>query len=184
MRDKLKEIMDNPPLEPDAEHPLPSFEPHITLASVPVSVSEATLKGAIPEVKEPLRIDFESVEAQQTYFRSAIVNIRKTPQLQQLLASVRRALTVDVKAPSYPHMSLYYVDDARAADRQRALDNLFQSGHLSPSSDGLTIKFAPKDKSNYNTSSGFVADAIWIVLCEGSVGDWKVLYKMNLVSIA
>lgn len=177
--------MDNPPLEPNAEPPLPSFEPHITLASVPASISEAMLKDAIPEVKVPLKIDFESVEAQQTYFRSDIVNIRKTPELEELLASVRHALAVDVKAPSYPHMSLYYIDDARADDRQRVLDNLFQSGHLAlgSGSDGLTINFTPKDRLNSNVLHGFVADAIWIVLCDGPVSDWKVLYKRNLQSV-
>ncbi|KLO10432.1 LigT-like protein [Schizopora paradoxa] len=182
VRDKLKAIMDNPPLEPEIEPPLPLFEPHITLASVPVSVTEAKLKDVIRDIQGTFRVDFESVEAQQTYFRSAIVHIRKTAELENLLASIKTAIPVDVKAPYYPHMSLFYIDDVRAADRQLVIDRLFQSGHLVPcsGSTGLAINFAPEDGSKPDALHGFDADAIWVVLCDGPVNDWRVLYKQNL----
>lgn len=176
---KLKCIMDNPPLEQNDQHPLPLFHPHVTLASVPSSVPDHILRTATP-VFEPFWVSFKAVDATDAYFRSAIVHLHDSPQLSSMHTSITESLQssgVKSSTPMFPHMSLYYVPDGRAADRQRVLDNLFRSGQLVESESGLAIHVGvgQPDTMQFN---GFVSSEVWLVSCEGPVPSWKVLEKL------
>ncbi|KAF7975854.1 hypothetical protein HWV62_8435 [Athelia sp. TMB] len=131
----IQKIMDShPPPGSKSRSPksYPHFEPHITLAaSLPSSLAPATILASVPP-RTPgalkLRARFKSIEAGDVYFRSVYIDIDPSPELIQLRddihAKLREHAGVRPQALRFPHMSLYYIDDADAAERRTAAEDL------------------------------------------------------------
>ena len=166
--------------EPQSPSSFPAFQPHVTLATSP---DEDALRAALPDDQRVVQVQFRSLEVGDKYFMSVFVAVHARPgsPLAHLRSHLRGALS-ECAVPPLPHLSLYYIDDSRAADRQLVIDRLFQNGHFISSSEpnGLAVNFAPEDTSNLDLLHGFDADAIWVVLCDGPVNGWRVLYKQTL----
>lgn len=194
----------NPPPSIALPYALPVFEPHITLGSVPSSIPVALLQSAIPALSEPLHISFKSLEAGDHFFRSVLVDIVHTPELQQLHAAVQHnlqyALRTDDGAPGeltlgsprFPHLSLFYIPDAHAADREHIRAAFWEHGDVvarkaTSASETEGIAFEIKGAADAKSAlplppfAGFVASEIWIVSCEGPTEEWKVVVKVPLV---
>ena len=186
IRNLLKHLMDNPPHPSLTDPPLPKFEPHITLATVPSTTPIAILRDSIPNNTKRLKISFTSAEAHDVYFRSSIVRCERTSELSHLLAAVKDSIerstsesedAVTVKAPDFPHLSLFYIDDDRAALRAPALQKLFDGGKLVKFDDGLGIDVGDESPELLRS---FDADEIVIALCDGPVEGWVVLDRIKL----
>lgn len=180
--EQLKQLMDNPPVQLD--HKLPSFHPHVTVTTVPSSTPTAVLRDSIPVLSEPLDVIFDDVVVGDVYFRSVLVAVRSTPQLEALHAAVHEKLQKALGPPElrFPHLSLYYVDDAHASDRQVLLDSLWQQGFLERVENGVSFNFSSAERRAENENlSCFQAHEVWITLCEGLVEGWTVLEKIPLV---
>lgn len=180
--------MDTTPLPTLASPPLGKFEPHITLGTVPSDTPVELLRQAIPADTQPLTVKFSRAESQDTFFRSAIVHCERTSELDSLLLTVKSSLEgpggdalkggVKVQAIDFPHVSLYYIDDERAEQRKPALEQMFEDGTLVQEEDGLAIRLGGEGKEDL--VRGFVAEEIWVALCDGPLDEWKVLEKISL----
>ncbi|KAF7974849.1 hypothetical protein HWV62_11233 [Athelia sp. TMB] len=174
----IQKIMDSHPPSNRSRSPksYPHFEPHITLAaSLPSSLTPATILASVPPGAPgapKLRARFKSIEAGDVYFRSVYIDIEASPELIQLRddihAKLREHASVHPKAPRFPHMSLYYIDDADAAERRTAAEDL--QGQTQTHGGG-TLKLGGL--------SGFDGAEIWVVRCEGPVAEWAPLAKMD-----
>ncbi|KAH8117184.1 LigT-like protein [Phellopilus nigrolimitatus] len=212
---KLKQLMNIPPVIDTLPFPLPSFEPHITLASFPSTIPVATLKLALqtqmssgsesePErypttsrLHAPLRITFTALVASDHFFRSVLLDVALTPSLTSLRVGVQRAVehllgtSVDARSPRFPHVSLFYVPDAHAEERERIRDTLWttcgvQGSEAGSDTESEAIALAVSgglnsSRKNGPLLTGFEASEIWIVRCDGPVEGWEVLDKVSLV---
>ncbi|KZP21217.1 hypothetical protein FIBSPDRAFT_521300 [Athelia psychrophila] len=179
-REDLQRIMDSrpPPSASKSKSPksYPHFEPHITLASsLPSSLSTAAILASVPKKDDgtTLHIHFKSIEVGDHYFRSVCLDIQPSPSLLKLRddihAALRRHEGTDPKSPRFPHMSLYYIDDSEPEERHIITNHLVASGQAASHDGGVRL----------GGLSGFDDAEIWVVRCEGPVGEWETLGKMN-----
>ncbi|OCH85708.1 hypothetical protein OBBRIDRAFT_762634, partial [Obba rivulosa] len=120
---KLKQFMQY--RSPDAENPssFPSFDPHVTLASIPSSASMSGLLDAIPENQRAVPIRFKSLDVGEKYFTSVYVTVHTTAELEALRAHLRERLGAQT-VPNIPHMSLYYIDESDRQEREKIVQEL------------------------------------------------------------
>jgi 2'-5' RNA ligase len=165
----------------------PHFNPHITLASgIPPSIDVASILACIPDVPS-LPVEFKSLEIGDTYYRSVYIAIHASSNLSALHQSVsdklRKLEGVQPRSPCFPHMSLYYIDEAEPGERHKVADELLHSGRV------VKIKEGDRDGIILDCSadsrevklSGFDGEEIWVVTCEGPVEQWKTLGKVDLL---
>ncbi|EJD05700.1 LigT-like protein [Fomitiporia mediterranea MF3/22] len=183
---QLKQLMRIPSsLDPLPSCTLPSFEPHITLSSFPSSVPLELLRSVLGEIKQtnarPLRVEFTGFGTGDTFFRSVVIDVLVTPELQDVHDRVQRAVRMngyEVSSPRFPHISLFYIPDEFGAERKRIRDALWETCGIQCGLDypGRMIAF----KVSEGVFSGFDTFEVWIVRCEGPVEGWEVLEKVEL----
>jgi len=156
----------------------PSFDPHLTLASVPSSTALSDLVAAIPSEQHPVPVYFKSLDVGDKYFMSVYVAVHHTPELEMLRAHLREHLG-DRAVPTIPHMSLYYIDEEDHEEREKAAQELRQKGRAVAHDGGLTLNWAAEIPSD--VLSGFDGAEIWVVRCEGPVPEWEVVKKITLI---
>jgi len=182
-----------------AQHPTPQepasyprFHPHITLCSVPSATTDPlTLREAIPLVlQRAIPIRFASLETGTHYFRSVYVAVRPSDALAALHAHIHAVLGTPPATPAFPHMSLYYIGDADAAqgERERMRDDLVSSGAVLPDGPdgGIVLDCGcgvdPGADADSPTIaqllSGFSGTEIWLVDCDGPVEKWERLDRL------
>lgn len=157
----------------------PKFHPHITLASLPLSVEKdlTDIEASITtSLKAPLTIKFSSVEIGSHYFRSVYIAIEPTSEIMSLHGHIHEALQAIPRTPSFPHLSLCYIDDkdAEIGERDAFYRNLKDGGKIRAGG-GLDCGLVEEDWMDC-----FVANEIWVVQCEGSVNEWAILRKLPL----
>ena len=179
--------MDEPNIELATGLVLPSFEPHITLGTFPSTTPIDKLKDAIPPNTHPLPIHFSSVRSGDHYFRSVYVKIKLTEELSRLHAHIHDTLGLSAKTPEFPHLSLFYVSDDYASERERMANRLTSSGCVRSSAAEAVelVVFSSQDEKDNGQGlqrvvQGFEAPEIWIVQCEGPVESWVVLDRVSL----
>lgn len=154
----------------------PKFHPHITLASLPLAVRnnltdiEASIAASL---KAPLTVKFSSVEIGSHYFRSVYIAIEPTSEIMDLHECLHEALQAIPQTPSFPHLSLCYIDDKEVGEREAFYETLKNGGKIRAGGEGgisLDCGFAEEDWMDC-----FEASEIWVVQCEGPVNEWATL---------
>ena len=126
------------------------------------------------------------------YFRSVLVVIESSPELVALHAKVRESLKIrNPQSPMFPHMSIYYIDDAEAEERIRVLQELKDNGTVTKTEEGVQIHTSggpigiptgsetrPLPKGD--ALRGVDGTEIWVALCDGPVETWTVLKRIEL----
>ena len=166
-----------------AETSYPSFDPHITLLSLPSDskLTVAELRSAV-EVINQLDIAFKSVTIGDHFFRSVFVSISPTPTLCDLHARVHQRLNQQPRTPMFPHLSLCYIteEDAEKGERINFYDSLSRNGRVKITPGGVSLNCSSGDGDAEDWVSGFRANEIWIAECNGPVNTWTVLDKVKL----
>jgi len=171
----------------------PRFHPHITLAIVPSSTPIEDLVAAIPSGLSRITADFADVVVSDAYFRSVLAAVKPTPEILSLHTIIGENLKIrSPQSPMFPHMSIYYIDDAEAEERARVLQELEGNGTVVKTKDGVQIHTS-RGPVGVSTGSetrpipdgdallGFDGAEIWVALCDGPVETWTVLEKVELV---
>ncbi|KIJ69094.1 hypothetical protein HYDPIDRAFT_123185 [Hydnomerulius pinastri MD-312] len=161
----------------------PAIIPHITLASVPggEAPDPNTLLSTVPANQVAVRAHFQSLEVDDHYFRSVLIDIERTQDMVDLQSRIMTnigSLNLKSAAPRFPHMSLCYIRDEDASERKKAAEMLRETGVVSECGDrhGGSILLKCGDVR----LSGFDGVEIWAVSCEGPVEEWKVERKILL----
>ncbi|KAI0053872.1 hypothetical protein FA95DRAFT_1591718 [Auriscalpium vulgare] len=185
---QLKSLMSR---HPKPKHPSSylQFHPHITLASVPSeTTSVPTLRASIPDQEPVLPVQFAAVIAGNHYYRSIYAAIFPTTELTALHTHIHAALG-DVNSPNtpaFPHLSLYYIADEDAREREEYLQEMVRSGVVVSGAGGQGVELdcgvarADTDLNAITRLSGFSGSEIWIVDCDGPVEGWTPLEKIKL----
>ncbi|KAI0672715.1 2',3'-cyclic-nucleotide 3'-phosphodiesterase [Trametes maxima] len=178
-----------PHAPPRAPSSFPPFHPHVTLASGPSS-SAPTLQAAIPTGQRALNVGLQSLEVGTKYFMSVYVAVRSAPgsPLETLREHLRAALGPGEGAvPPIAHLSLYYIDDEDAEERERTAETLRSELRVLESGTGeeRAVRLACVDdeveaEQVPEILEGFDGEEIWVVRCEGPVPEWEVLEKIPL----
>ncbi|KAH7889592.1 2',3'-cyclic-nucleotide 3'-phosphodiesterase, partial [Phlebopus sp. FC_14] len=179
--EQLQPIRSVLPKRHDSLSSYPAIIPHITLASTPrqSKLTPEMLLHAIPPNQQAVRANFQSLVVSDHYFRSVLVAVHLTLDLEALRTAIMTALGDSVPhSPMFPHMSLCYILDEDAAERDRVAGTLRDTGVVSESGgkEGQTMLLRCGDVS----LSGFDGEEIWVVNCEGPVEEWRVLIKTQL----
>ena len=190
---KLSWIMHVRP--PTAKMPdsYPRFQPHITLTTVPSTTSVEELVAAIPSRQSRVKVDFSDVVVSDAYFRSVLAAVEPSPEILSLCTKINENLGIrDPRSPMFPHMSIYYIDDAEAEERARVLRELEDNKTVVKIEDGVQIHTSggpvgiPTGSETRplppgDVLQGFDGAEIWVALCDGPVETWTVLKKIELV---
>ncbi len=171
---------------PQNSRSFPRFAPHITVATFTVSSTTApSLATLIPSDIRPVSALFESVNVGSTYLGAFSVKIARTHELMALHDKVLNGLAasgIEAKSRSFPHMSLFYVDESEG--RQQLNSDLLSTGRVTTVRRGHTttvlLKADPQDRETVPLE-GFVGTQIWLVDCMSkNVEGWEVKEKLSL----
>ncbi|KAL5490178.1 hypothetical protein ACEPAI_5011 [Sanghuangporus weigelae] len=189
-----RKLMRLPPSLEPLPYFLPTLEPHITIASFPSSIPLDTLRSSVENITingyhqegaTALEVAFSALSAGDAYFHSVLLDIVPTPALHTLREQLQKnALPYEARSPGYPHLSLFYVPDEYAEDRERFREALWRENKGMHLGDRIAFNIglakeggAGGDEEHFE---GFRASEIWIVRCEGAVEEWTVLDKTHL----
>ncbi|KAJ7221043.1 2',3'-cyclic-nucleotide 3'-phosphodiesterase [Mycena haematopus] len=159
----------------------PKFEPHITLASIPDSMSSLdTILSSIPDAQPALPITFDAIEVGDHYFRSVYVAVHLSPALVELHRHVHEKLGIPPRTPKYPHISLCYIndDDAAAGERDKYFQQLEKSAKIRQDETSVSLNCGEPGEEDW--LPGFHAPEIWITRCQGPVETWTIAEKIAL----
>ena len=190
---KLSWIMHTRPPTAEMPNSYPRFHPHITLATVPSTTSVKELVAAIPSRQPQVKANFSDVVVGDAYFRSVLTVVEPSPEILSLHAKINENLKIrNPQLPMFPHMSVYYIDDAEEEERVRVLQELKDNGTVVQTKDGVQIHTSggpmgvptgsePRPPPYGDILQGFDGVEIWAALCDGPVETWTVLEKVELV---
>jgi len=158
-REKLQSVIS----KVSSKHSSPTFEPHITLVSLP-----SDSDSSIPHLNNltSFEVTFLPIAAGHTFFQSVLIPIPASPELLDLRVSTCDALKVPFQ-PYFPHFSLYY-GDVSNEEREAIIAELHTDGTAQIGTDGNT---------RVAGIQGFRVDELWVVRCEGRPEEWEVLEK-------
>ncbi|KAH9848887.1 2',3'-cyclic-nucleotide 3'-phosphodiesterase [Lenzites betulinus] len=186
----------HPPARPCSPASFPSFHPHVTLASASGADAPTALRAAIPAAQRAVPVRFASLEVGPRYFMSVYVAVHSAEgsPLEELRARLRKVLGEDA-IPPVPHLSLYYIDDADAGQRERTAETLrselrvLESGPREGGDRGVRLMCMDEEaevedgqERVVDILDGFDGEEIWVVRCEGPVRGWEVLEKIALTA--
>ncbi|KAK7681534.1 hypothetical protein QCA50_015266 [Cerrena zonata] len=159
----------------------PRFHPHITLLTVPSITDLSTLRSAVPSGQPKIPIHFKSVDVGTEYYMSVYVVVHHTAELTALRESIMKNRPDD-KVPPLSHVSLFYIDPADAAERNKICDILVDDGRIvNEGIDSVTLDCTEGQQRGKDLMDGFIGGEIWIALCDGPVETWVVKDKIPLV---
>ncbi|SJL12930.1 uncharacterized protein ARMOST_16364 [Armillaria ostoyae] len=157
----------------------PSFYPHITLVTFDDPPSSFNLDSISLDNLTPPVAHFDSVKRGNSYLGALSILISPVNKLMPLRDAVTAhldMLNIRWKSRSFPHMSLFYVDEPD--ERDRLYTELINGRRIH--GDGcLTLTANPLMQVKTFTGS-----EIWLVDCTRSVKRWHVITKRSLVSPA
>jgi 2',3'-cyclic-nucleotide 3'-phosphodiesterase len=170
----------------------PRFHPHLTLATVSSATPVQELVAAIPSRHSRVKADFSDVVVSDTYFRSVLAVIEPSPEIISLHTKVCENLKIrNPQSPMFPHMSIYYIDDAEAEERCRVLQEVKDNGTVVKTEEGVQIHTSggpigiptgsgTRPLPHGDALQGIDGTEIWVALCDGPVETWTVLEKVQL----
>lgn len=190
---KLSWIMHTRPPTAKLPSSYPRFHPHVTLATVPSTTPVEEIVAAIPSRRSQVKATFSDVVVGDAYFRSVLAVIEPSPEIMALHTKVSENLkTRNPRSPMFPHMSIYYIDDAEAEERTRVLQELKDNGtviketgegvqiHTSGGPLGVPTGSETRPLPQGDALRGIDVAEIWVALCDGPVETWTVLEKVEL----
>ncbi|KAG6917937.1 hypothetical protein DXG01_000375 [Tephrocybe rancida] len=165
----------------------PTFHPHVTLASFPspsTPPTPETIRAAIEPVLQQsgsLAVKFQSVDIGDHFFRSVYIAVVPTPALLALHKDVHASLGIEPRTPSFPHVSLCYIDDAdaRGGERERFLEELKKKG-MTKTEGETGVSLRCPDAEGGGWFSEFGAKEVWVAECDGPVESWNILDKIPI----
>ncbi|CAL1705230.1 unnamed protein product [Somion occarium] len=158
----------------------PRFHPHITLSSVSSDTDISNLRSAVPAGQVKVPIHFKSVDVGDKYYMSAYVSVHHSEELSALRDNLKEALGEDT-VPPLAHVSLFYIDDVDAGERQKIFEQLNEGGRIISKDDhSVALDCTEGDARGQDVIDGFVACEIWIALCDGPVEAWTIKDKIQL----
>jgi len=97
--------------------------------------------------------------------------------MSTIYESIHKSLGREANRPKFPHLSLFYIDDAEGGERARMMEELITSGQVSPAEDGVKVR-----AETGGWMDGFLGREIWFVDCDGPAESWEgmVLKKIAL----
>ncbi|KAG0696081.1 cyclic phosphodiesterase-like protein-domain-containing protein [Suillus ampliporus] len=166
----------------------PRFDPHITLATFSSSYRPRIFQFlSLGTSSTP--VYFESMKVGNNYLSSLSIVVAKSRELMQLRDLVVEHLEANKMqdtSRSFPHMSLFYLDEKSKGGRLQLSKELKQSGRVHERTGRVkdlaldcTLDGASRE---FDVMEGFEGSEIWLVDCTGGVEDWKVLEKQKLKS--
>ncbi|KAJ1309815.1 hypothetical protein OPQ81_006580 [Rhizoctonia solani] len=113
----------------------PSFQPHVTLASVPI-LTPLPFPPLGFDQNSPMILRFLKLQTGESYFQSVLIAIDPSPELGDLHDSVRQILNRPLpRGGSYfPHLSLFYGGDQEL--EVSLVRRLHDQGIVVPQEDG------------------------------------------------
>ncbi|KAF7343377.1 hypothetical protein MVEN_01770000 [Mycena venus] len=161
----------------------PHFEPHITLANLSLPFPPS-LDMLLPPRLERVVARFKSLHVGNKYLSSLSVTVKKTPDLMTLHDTIDAHLklnNIENRGGRFPHMSLFYLDEAVPGDRQRLPERLQRRGLVTSTREGILLNCFLDDAAFVPVSlPSFNGEEIWLVDCNGPVAEWKMLDKRRL----
>ncbi|KAK0215813.1 hypothetical protein IW262DRAFT_237301 [Armillaria fumosa] len=157
----------------------PSFYPHITLVTLDEPPSSFNLESVSFDHLTPPVAHFDSVKCGNSYLGALSIVISPVNNLMPLRDAITAhldMLNIRWKSRSFPHMSLFYVDEPDERDRLYA--ELINERRIH-GEECLTLTASPSTQVKTFTGS-----EIWLVDCTRSVNRWQVIAKRSLVSPA
>ncbi|KAJ7034310.1 hypothetical protein C8F04DRAFT_578734 [Mycena alexandri] len=159
----------------------PDFDPHITLANFSLP-SPPSLDVLLPPKLDRVFARFKSLHVGNSYLGSLSVTIEKTSDLMTLHDAIDAHLrlnNIENRGGRFPHMSLFYLDEAVLGDRRRLPERLQRRGLVTSKREGVLLNSFP-DGDPPVSLSGFDGEEIWLMDCNGPVAEWKMLDKRHL----
>ncbi|KAK7037997.1 cyclic phosphodiesterase [Favolaschia claudopus] len=178
--ERLKRLMIPPTASSTLAPSYPTFEPHITLASLPPTVSSLDfILSSNLHVGAAIPLTCDGVEVGDHYFRSVYIAVGLSPVLRDLHSQVHQKLGIPPKTPKFPHMSLCYISDgdAAAGERDRFYQGLQHTGKIRNEGSSVSLNCGGFGEDWLST---FYCQEIWLVSCEGPVESWVVQQKIPL----
>jgi len=161
----------------------PHFEPHLTLANFSLP-SPPSLDVLLPPKLDRVVARFKSLHVGNSYLGSLSVTVEKTSDLMTLHDAIDAHLklnNIENRGGRFPHMSLFYLDEAILGDRQRLPERLQRRGLVTSKREGVLLhSFLDGDHAVPVSLSGFDGEEIWLMDCNGPVAEWKMLDKRHL----
>jgi len=144
----------------------PLFRPHVTLASLPDSVTIEQVAAALL-LEPPVPLAFDDICTGKTFYQSVFISMRPSFEILALRQRVHEKLGIEAKTPHFPHMSLYYGD----TDREAIVDKLKEEGWVQNIDGGGVIVGA---------TSAVEAMEVWMMDCSGKPEDWNMIMRVKL----
>lgn len=151
------------------------FDPHMTLTTIPSSTPdvESVLRNAIKSTQVQVPIQFQSVDVGEKYFMSVYATAQRTPDLMVLRDHIAKKVG-EKTVPPIPHMSLFYIDNSDAPEREKMAAQLREEGRVIEREAGsVALDCTEGDERGEDVLSGFVGREIWVMECEGHPKGWK-----------
>jgi hypothetical protein len=158
----------------------PHFEPHISLANFSLP-HPPSLDALLPSNLEPATAKFKSLHVGDKFLSSLSVTVEKTNGMMKLHDAVGAHLkrhNIETRSGRFPHMSLFYLDEATPGERQLLTEKLRKRGLVTNTRDGILLHSAIDGAPV--SLPGFDGQEIWLVDCTGQVAEWKVLDRRQL----
>ncbi|KZV67930.1 hypothetical protein PENSPDRAFT_610742 [Peniophora sp. CONT] len=177
----LHELMTLRPAQsdlPPRTRSYPDFHPHVTLATFDSLPPTFRLRDVIPQ-EGPVKAYFQSAKPGSTYLGAMSVHLRKTAELEHLHRNIVSKLDergIRWKSRSFPHMSLFYVDEAPERERlQRMIRRCF-----SRADDGRLVLWTGIGRDS-RPIRRFTGSSVWLVDCHSKdVEQWSRIDRVSL----
>lgn len=164
----------------------PRFDPHITLATF-LCPHRPNIFQLVPMGAKTTPVHFESLEVGDEYLSSLSIIPKKSTELMQLRDRVMdhlKANSIRAMSSSFPHMSLFYLDESFKGERLLLSKQLRETGRVHEQRGGetnftlnCTVDGAGPE---FDAMKGFEGTEIWLVDCTEGVEDWTVLDRRDL----
>jgi hypothetical protein len=164
----------------------PRFDPHITLATF-LCPHRPNIFQLVPMGAKTTPVHFESMEVGDEFLNSLSIIPKKSSELMQLRDRVMdhlKANNIRAMSSSFPHMSLFYLDESFKGERLLLSKQLRETGRVHEQKGGetnftlnCTVDGAGPE---FDAMKGFEGTEIWLVNCTEGVEDWTVLDRRDL----
>ncbi|KAG1884187.1 hypothetical protein F4604DRAFT_1511737, partial [Suillus subluteus] len=164
----------------------PRFDPHITLATF-WCPHRPSIFQFVPTGAKTTPVQFESMKVGDDFLNSLTIVAAKSSELMGLRDSVMDHMKENfmrASSPSFPHMSLFYLDESFKGERSLLRKQLLETGRVHEKTGGeanFTLNCTVDGAGPYfDAMKGFEGMEIWLVDITEGVEDWVVLDRRDL----
>ncbi|KAG2126545.1 hypothetical protein DEU56DRAFT_718645, partial [Suillus clintonianus] len=162
----------------------PRFDPHITLATFSCPYRPALFQ-LVPMSTKKIPVQFESMEVGNNFLSSLSIVVAKSKELMALhdrvVEHLEKTNKIVATNRSFPHMSLFYLDESFKGERLQLSKQLRETGRVHEGDKTLTLNCTIDGAGReFGAMKGFEGAEIWLVDCTDAVEDWKILERREL----